>query len=363
MSSRHTVHSRLARQSDPPARGINRRDVLAGLSTLATTLTLGAAPGTALAADADEPPMPKQARRIVDVHAHYYPPVLRALGPPGPMDGWSLARHLEAMDEAGVARSVLSLTTPGVLATGDQGRRLMRESNEFAAKLVADHPGRLGFFVYVQLADMQAALQEIEYGLDVLKASGVGLFTSYGQRWLGDPAFDPVFAELERRRAVAYVHPTGPACCVRLIPQVMDTLIEYGTDTTRAIASLIYRGAARRFASVRLIFSHGGGTMPFLIERFDGADRAPAAKAQAPQGFRAAAARFFYDVAQASNAVATRALRSVVPVEQIVFGTDYPFRTPLEHVAALEHNGVFTPEELRKIYRGNAERALGALES
>jgi predicted TIM-barrel fold metal-dependent hydrolase len=300
-------------------------------------------------------------KRIVDVHAHYYPPVLKALGIPGPMTAWSLQRHLEEMEVAGVARSLLSLTTPGIVAPGDQGRALARESNEYAAKTCGENKGKLGFFTYVNLDDADGALKEIEHGFDVLKAQGIGLFTSYGNRWLGDPAFDPVFAELERRKAIVYIHPTGAACCRNLIPNVFETLIEYGTDTTRAIASYIYRGAAKRFPNVRMIWSHSGGTMPYLIERFDGADRSEAAKREAPEGFRAAASKFFYDIAQASNPTATTALRSVIPANRIVFGTDYPFRTPLEHVTALESSGVFNRAELRGVYHGNIEQSLPTL--
>jgi predicted TIM-barrel fold metal-dependent hydrolase len=299
--------------------------------------------------------------RIVDVHAHYYPPVLKALGAPGPMNAWSLQKHLEEMEAAGVTRSLLSLTTPGIVQRGEQGQKLMRESNEWAAKTSGEHRGKLGFFIYAQPEDPDTALREIEYGFDVLKAQGVGLFTSYGNRWLGDPHFDPVFSELNRRKAIVYVHPTGPACCGQLIPGIFETVIEYGTDTTRAIASYIYRGAARRFPDVKMIWSHSGGTMPFLIERFDGADRSDAAKAAAPEGFRAAASRFFYDIAQASNPVATAALRGVVPVNHIVFGTDYPFRTPLEHVKALQANRVFNRSELSGVYRDNVEQFLPAL--
>ncbi len=173
---------------------------------------------------------------------------------------------------------MLSITTPGVPATGERAARIARESNEYAAKLAADHGRRFGFFTCVPMDDMDAALKEVAYGFDVLKAQGVGLFTSYSGHWLGDAQFDPLFAELERRKAIVYVHPTSAACCTRLIPEVADTLIEYGTDTTRAIASYVYRGAARRFPNVRMIWSHSGGTMPYLIERFDGADRSPAAK-------------------------------------------------------------------------------------
>jgi predicted TIM-barrel fold metal-dependent hydrolase len=331
---------------------MNRRHVLTGLASAGIAWSLRSAAAEKA---------PRSSERIIDVHAHYYPPVLKALGAPGPMNAWSLRKHLEEMDAAGVARSLFSLTTPGIVQTGDVGRKLMRESNEWAAKTGGEQRGKVGFFTYVQLEDLDGALKEIEYGFDVLKAQGVALFTSYGNRWLGDPQFDPVFAELERRKAVVYVHPTSPACCGRLIPGVFDTLIEYGTDTTRAIVSYVYRGAARKFPTVKMIWSHSGGTMPYLIERFDGADRSGATKAEAPEGFRAAASKFFYDIAQASNPVATAALRSVVPVNHIVFGTDYPFRTPLEHVTALQANPVFSRGELRGVYRANVEQFLPAL--
>jgi len=354
----NTMAAAAAAHPEAAPQALSRRQLLSGLVCVCSVQPLGL-----LAAEPRDTGQERgaQARRVVDVHAHYYPPALKALGEATPMSSWSLDQHIESMQAAGVARSMLSLTTPGVVATGERGRALVRESNEYAAKVCAEHPGRFGFFTYVQADDTDGALKEIEYGLDTLKGHGVGLFTSYGNRWLGDPQFDPVFAELERRKAVVYVHPTSPVCCTRLIPDFPDTLIEYGTDTTRAIASYVYRGAARRFPNVKMIWSHSGGTMPFLIERFAGADRSPGAKAQAPEGFRAAASKFFYDIAQASNPVATAALRAVVPVSHIVFGTDYPFRTPLEHVMALESGGIFSRAELQDLYRGNVEQGLPGL--
>ena len=360
MSTRVRANTRGAAADDsrPKAQVLSRRQLLAAMACVCSVRALGIRAAEPRDSDQERG---AHARRVVDVHAHYYPPALKALGEPTPMNSWSLEQHIESMEAAGVARSILSLTTPGVVATGEKGRALARESNEYAAKLCAEHPGRFGFFTYIQPDDTDAALREIEYGLDTLKGNGVGLFTSYGNRWLGDPQFEPVFAELERRQAVVYVHPTSPVCCTRLIPDLPDTLIEYGTDTTRAIASYVYRGAARRFPHVKMIWSHSGGTMPFLIERFEGADRSAAAKGQVPEGFRAAAAKFFYDIAQASNPVATAALRSVVPVSHIVFGTDYPFRTPLDHVKALESGGVFSRAELQGLYRGNIEHDLPGL--
>jgi predicted TIM-barrel fold metal-dependent hydrolase len=301
------------------------------------------------------------ARNVIDVHAHFQPPAIRALNMPGPMNAWDLQKQIGDMDAAGVTRALLSITTPGVPAKGDVGLRIARESNEYAARLSGDHGGRFGSFSCLPMDDIDAALKEMAYGFDELKAQGVGLFTSYDGHWLGDARFDPLFTELDRRKAVVYVHPTSAACCARLIPEVADTLIEYGTDTTRAIASYVYRGAARRFPNVRMIWSHSAGTMPYLIERFDGADRGEAARVQAPDGFRASVGRFWYDVAQASNPVATRALRSVVPVDRIVFGTDYPFRTSVEHVRSLEAAKVFEGAELAGVYRQNVLKGLKEL--
>jgi predicted TIM-barrel fold metal-dependent hydrolase len=324
----------------------SRRDFIAGMAAAAIAArSFAAGPGS---------------RSIIDVHAHFQSPALRPFTP-GPMAAWSLATHLEQMDMAGVTRSLLSVTTPGIPAKGEQGAKLARDTNDYAAQLVADNRGKLGFFTAVPMDDMDLALREIAYGFDSLHAQGVGLFTSYDGIYLGDPRFDPVFAELNRRKAIVYVHPSGPACCSRIIPEVADMLIEYGTDTTRAIASYIYRGAARRYPAVRMIWSHSGGTMPYLIERFDGADRGAQAKAAAPDGFRASAGRFFYEIAQASNPVATRALRAVVPLEHIVFGTDYPFRTPIEHVKALDAGGVFSAAELEGIYRQHVAKLLPEL--
>lgn len=331
--------------------GWTRREALGALGMAATLPFLR--DGNAAAAGAS--------RNIIDVHAHFQPPAIRALNQGGPMNAWDVQKQIEDMDAAGVTRAMLSVTTPGVPATGEVGRRIARESNEYAAKLAADHGRRFGFFTCVPMDDMEAALKEVIYGFDVLKAHGVGLFTSYSGSWLGDSKFDPLFAELQRRKAIVYVHPTSAACCTRLIPELADTLIEYGTDTTRAIASYVFRGAARRFPDVRMIWSHSAGTMPFLIERFEGAERSAAAKAQMPDGFRATIGRFWYDIAQASNAVSTTALRSVVPMERIVFGTDYPFRTSLDHVSGLEGSKVFKAEEIAAIYRGNVLKRLPEL--
>jgi predicted TIM-barrel fold metal-dependent hydrolase len=135
-------------------------------------------------------------------------------------------------------------------------------------------------------------------------------------------------------------------------------MIEYGTDTTRAIARLLFTGAAARYPDIKLIFSHAGGTMPFLIERFLFQARNPDAARQVPQGVLPALRRFYYDTAQSTEAAPMAALRKVVPVSQIVFGTDFPYRTTAEHVNGLKADGVFNAKEMQAIDR---ENALGLL--
>ena len=309
-------------------------------------------------------------RRIIDVHAHLTPPAyVQELAGHGdlqaPTLNWTIGKHIEDMDKAGVEWSIVSVTTPGVwFKDVARGRKLSRITNDFAAEMALKHPTRIGQFAAIPLPDTEGSLREIEYGLDVLKADGIALFTNYGDKWLGDPAFAPVMDELNRRKAVVYTHPISADCCANIQPYLRDAMIEYGTDTTRAIASWILTGAARRWPDIRMIWSHAGGTMPFLIERFDRAGGlVPDLKANVPNGFRAEAAKCFYDTAQAANDIAMGALKKVVPMSQIVFGTDFPFRSAQEHVDRLVGGGLFSEPELQGIYRGNALGLISRLKA
>ena len=224
----------------------------------------------------------------------------------------------------------------------------------FIARLVADHPGRFGLFASLPLPTVDASLAEVAYAFDTLKADGIALFTSYGDKWLGDPAFNPLFEELNRRRALVYTHPNTASCCGNLIPGIGEGIIEWGTDTSRAITRIAFGGAATRYPNIRLIFSHAGGTMPFLIERFVNLAKTGQYAAQFPDGFGAVARKFYYDTAQTSNPAAMSALSKVVPISQIVFGTDFPFRNAAEHVQGLKDCGVFSAADLQAIDRLNA---------
>jgi predicted TIM-barrel fold metal-dependent hydrolase len=278
------------------------------------------------------------------------------------MKNWTIEKSLADMDKAGIATAMLSVTTPAVNFTkGEAARKLCRESNEYGARLVADHPGRFGNFAMLPLADIEGSLSELAYALDTLKADGIALMTSYGDKWLGDPLFLPVMEELHRRKALVYTHPTATNCCVNLAPTQPPVMIEFGTDTTRTIADIIFSGNARRFPDIRWIFSHAGGTMPFLVERIVGndGDLADVLKKPAERDSRLdQLRRFYYDTAQTANPVAMTALKQVVGLDQIVFGTDFPYSTMVDHVEGLAASASFDAQELERVYRGNSERFL-----
>jgi 6-methylsalicylate decarboxylase len=337
---------------------LSRRNFIAGAAAMAAA---GLTRPESAAAQAIEAAKPYR----IDVHHHLSPPSYIAasnasnFGEP-PMKNWTLEKTIQDMDKAGVAVAMLSVTTPGVnFTSGEAARTLARECNDYAAKLAADHPGRFGSFAMVPLMDIEGSLREIEYAFDTLKADGIGLMTSYHDKWLGDPSFLPVMEELNRRKAIVYTHPTVANCCVNLVKTQQPVMIEFATDTTRTIADIVFSGNARKFRDIRWIFSHAGGTMPFLIERFVRNPQVdPKAKATVPDGTLAELRRFYYDTAQTSNKGSMSALAAIIPASQIVFGTDFPFRTSIEHVKGLREAGVFSDAQLLDIERGNALKLL-----
>jgi 6-methylsalicylate decarboxylase len=307
-----------------------------------------------------------QARRI-DVHHHPSPPsYLEARGEDNrwapAQRGWSVQKSLEDMEKGGVATSMLSLphsvhTWPGDKA---EGRRLARDWNEFMAKMARDHPGRFGVFAALPILDIEGSLREIEHAFDTLDVDGVALMTNIGDRWLGDEHYAPVFEELNRRDAVVYTHPIAPDCCRGILPEFNDSVIEYGTDTTRAIAKLLFTGAAAKYSRIRFIFSHAGGTMPFLAERFQRAHQFSKMdlKQNVPDGVVPALNRFYYDSAQAAHPHAMSSFRTVIRISQLLFGTDFPYRSAEETARGLAECGCLSADELRAVDRDNAVRLM-----
>src|SRR5579871_6640497 len=233
----------------------------------------------------------------IDVHHHVFPPFLNVItgrkrAPLSPIanDGqrkgrlWTAETSLREMDEEGTAVAITTIGTPAVVWDHPDAIALARRVNEYQAGLVRDYKGRFGMFATLPLNDMDATLKEVEYALDVLHADGVYTQTRLRDKLLGDPYFAPLWDELNRRKALLYTHPVVPDFCKGLNPEIPDTVIEITVDTTRAIASMLFTGVAARYQNVNIIWSHGGGTMPIIIDRFHEQEAKPYMAEKLPNG-------------------------------------------------------------------------------
>jgi len=270
----------------------------------------------------------------IDVHHHILPEVFwRATNDAeNPVGGivpapWSKESTLSYMDDAGIDVAITSISTPGVHMGDDAAARdLARRVNELSAELIQERPDRFGGFAALPLPDVDGALRALEYGLDVLKLDGVVLFSNARGIYLGDKRFRPLFDELEKRGAVVFVHPTSspdPAARSLGLP---DTVIDFTTDTTRAVAQLHYGNTFARTPNVKYIFSHAGGTIPYLATRFSIIDEMNVIPGAQERGTAAdTLRRLYWDTALSWRPPVLRMLRSVVGMGQVLFGTDYPY--------------------------------------
>ena len=236
-----------------------------------------------------------------------------------------------------------------------------RLSNEYAADLVRDHPTRLGFFAAIALPDIDGALWEIEYALDLLRADGIVLLTNYDGKWLGHADYMPVLEELNRREAVVFVHPTTPPTVRALMPDVSPMIAEVPQDTARAIINLLLTGTLSRLDGIRFIFPHAGGTFPMVAGRLH--QYVPKAVLESlPYGIDYELRRLHYDIAGTAHQPAIAALRSMVAETQIMFGSDEPHVALNETVLGMSRLG-FQRDANAAIGRDNVRRLLPRLKS
>jgi len=284
----------------------------------------------------------------IDVHHHLFPPAFVAnlvdnghYLAKGIAARWTPEVSLADMDAGGVAKAYTSITAPGfALVQDDSLFKIIRECNEYGARMIGK---RFGFFASLPLPDVDASLKEIAYALDVLKADGIGLLTSYRNKWLGD--FGPVFDELNRRKAVVYVHPTAPDCCRNLLDGVADWVVEFPADTARTLASLIFSGTIARCPDIRFIFAHVGGVVPLIATHFE---RVREGATKTLQGLH-------YDTALRAHEVGLHSAVKTIGVSQLLFGTDAPLRESRAQVEGLAAYP-FTDAERRQIDYENAKR-------
>jgi len=307
----------------------------------------------------------------IDTHAHYIPTSYRAaLSGAGlaTVDGgirlppWSSTDHVAMMDRNRIAVSVLSLSSPGVqFLDGRAAAKLARAVNEEGAATCAEHPGRFALFISLPLPDVQASLEEIEYGFDTLKADGVVMMTNIRGRYLGEPEFSPIFEALDRRGCVVYLHPTSPCGLGPAGMGIPGPVIEFPFDTVRAGVSLIYSGRLKSCPNLRLLLSHAGGAIPMLAARIAAMSALPMIEPR-PQGgaeeVRAQLAKIYYDLALSANPIAFNALQQITTLDHITFGTDYPFSGQLGldlNIRSFEALKAALPQDdQRKIESGNA---------
>jgi aminocarboxymuconate-semialdehyde decarboxylase len=267
----------------------------------------------------------------IDVHQHVVPPFyaneLPSHGgdPSGTVTpDWSPERALEFMDSQAIQVGVLSLTAPSV--TGwykSQRRDMARRINDYTAGLVAKWPARFGHFATLPLPDMPGALTELDYAFDTLKADGVILLSNYRGTYLGDSIFDPLWAELDRRNAVVFVHPGQPQ--LETISGVAGPLVDYPFDTTRAAVQLVLNRVPERFPAIRFIFAHAGGFLPYASHRFAELAHVFRPDAADPADLLASMQRFYFDTALSSGPAVFPTLKAFAGTGNILFGSDYPY--------------------------------------
>jgi 6-methylsalicylate decarboxylase len=350
---------------------MNRRDFVSGMAAAGLASLACSPAGFGMSAIRETPSRSKL--NLIDVHHHIVPPfylsenrdrIIAAGG--GRINpaylNWAPEQALAAMDKHGVATAVLSLS-PAAFWFGDRQAavRTAHRVNEYAADLVRSHPGRFGLFAIIPLPDTDASLREIEYAYGALKADGIELVTSYDDKWLGHPEYEPVLEELNRRKAVVFVHPTTPLCCRTLLPDVSPILIEIPQDTARAVTNLLFTGTFVRFRDIRFIFTHAGGNVPMLLGRMHQYGPKNIAE-KAPNGIEYELKRLYYDIAGTAYRPAIAALTSLVPTTQILFGSDHPF-VPLSDTAEGMMQLALAESDVQRIGRVNALTLLPQLKT
>lgn len=327
-----------------------RRQFMSGAAALAAGLAM---PQMALSANA--------AQRTIDVHHHFEPSLKNVDG-----TTWSIQKALDQMDGNGVDTAI-AYAGPLLDTDVQAGRKRARETNEWSTRHCLDHPGRFGLFASLPMNDVEGSLIELAYALDVLKADGIGLSTQYQSAWLGDPKFEPIFQELNRRKAVVYVHPSQAPCCTPAtlsyeVGKISAPWIEFPTNTARTIVSLWANQVTRRLPDIKFIFCHGGGVLPILLGRIAGfknwKDVGPERlKELFPDGVHVEFSKLYFECAQAYAPEAFDLVRKVALPTHLLFGSDFSY-FPISH-AMEQVKALALPEDFhRKLMGGNASAIL-----
>lgn len=306
----------------------------------------------------------------IDTHQHhvpeFYKKALAGIGVNGSGENawpqWSIEQSMDVLERKGIAAQVSSISSPGVFfGEVDFAKKLARDCNEYSAKMVADHRSRVAALAVVPLPDTVAACKELEYALDILKLDGVSLLSHVGSAYLGQPVFDEFFAELNRRKAVVFLHPVRPNLEGLADYDFPTGTVELTTDTTRAVVNMFYHGYPERYPDIRWILSHAGGMLPMVIYRLQNMSKRPEVAPRLPKGVNYYLKQMYFDLAQASVPLIQRALEDIADPEKILFGSDYPFSQVGEKViddvmAGIDGFDGYDLSRRAMIFRDNALR-------
>jgi predicted TIM-barrel fold metal-dependent hydrolase len=314
----------------------------------------------------------------IDVHAHFLPDCyLHALNKAGlttldggfPIPAWSAEAALEMMARQDIATAMISLSSPSThFLPVEERPRLVREVNDAGAALTRNHPGRFGFFASLPLPDTEAALAEIRRAFDELGVDGIVLETNIAGEYLGSPRFAPVFEELNRRKAVVFLHPTSPACFGALALGRPAPLLEFPLDTTRTVVDLLYSRTLQKNPDIEVIVPHGGAALPALVARIAAFANLALIEPRpgSEQEVFETLARLYYDIALSAHPVPLAALRRLAPIGRILFGSDWPFTPEIgvaRNIAQLDASAELDAGALNAIARENARRLFPRLKN
>ena len=311
-----------------------------------------------------------QAQGVIDVHSHIITPEFvsalegegRLLDEGFPLPKWDAEAQLKWMDEAGIQNSVLTLAAPQPTSA-----KVVRVTNEAAAKLKREHPDRFMFCAALPLPDVNAAIEEARYALDTLKADGIKLATNVGGQYLGAPELDTLFSFLNERKAVVILHPHRPEPVNRQVMQQTPLAMqEYLSETTRTVANMISRNVLARYPQVKVVVPHCGAYLPLMVPRMK--SLTPVMQANKLVGeidWEKNLAALYYDLAGAHSPEVIRMLLTITTPDHLLYGSDYPYVAPQVLTQSLARMKQYLADEpdlapyKEMILHKNAEWLLG----
>lgn len=301
----------------------------------------------------------------IDVHHHIVPKeYLKTLASIGidnavgePFPHWDVESAITLMDRQKIETAITSISAPGIyFGDIEFTRKLARECNEFSASLINKYPNRFGGFAVLPLPDVESSLAELEYSSDVLNLDGVALLSNIEGLYIGDPQYNEIYSELNRRKTVVFVHPNSPPTDKMPMVSFKPAILEFVFDTTRAIVNLIHSGTIKRYPDIRFIFAHAGGTAPYIAWRIS------FGKKKILQQLK----QFYFEIALSATEFTFKSLTNLVGSSHILFGSDFPFvpgRVIQEMSDGILNYSGFEENSQKAIFEENAKELFPRLKS